>query len=172
MVIMTQRQSSTATWSSLHELLFGKRIEFVAPFAPEECVVRLEERSHRHAWLSWSKCLAVQVHRKDADRYGFRLHKDAGHNLDVWVLGDLQRLDEHSTLVRGYGLISPFTYLLIILALPLAWAVTQNTSTDIVMPLLLLALPGIGIATCWITSVSARNALIRTVYYTLGEEVL
>src|SRR5258708_24491338 len=144
MVIMMKRQSPKATWSSLHALFLGKHIEFVAPFALEDCIARLEERSHRHSWYSWTKCLAIQVHRKDQNHYGFRLHKDAGHNLDVWVLGDLQRLDEHSTLVRGYGLISPLTYLLIILALPLLWTVAQNNTADIGMPLFLLGFPGHG----------------------------
>ncbi len=83
MVIMMKRQSPKATWSSLHALFLGKHIEFVAPFALEDCIARLEERSHRHSWYSWTKCLAVQVHRKDQNHYGFRLHKDAGHNLDV-----------------------------------------------------------------------------------------
>jgi hypothetical protein len=172
MVIMMQRQLSTTTWSSLHELFLGKRIEFVAPLSLEDCIACLEERSHRHAWLNWSHCLSVHVHRKDTNHYGFRLHKDAGHNLDVWVLGDLERLDAHCTLVRGYGLISPVTYLLVILALPFIWMLAQLNASNLGTPLLLFAFPGIGIAVCWVASISARNALIRTVYQTLGDEAL
>ncbi len=61
---------------------------------------------------------------------------------------------------------------LVIVALPFAWTLAQFDAAAVGIALLLFAFPGIGIAACWYASMSARKALIRTVYHTLGEEVL
>ncbi len=152
---------------SLHAWLFGKRLDFVAPMPLEECASRLAAKSEPRRWVSWSNPVTVSL-SKAPDHYGFRLQKDVSSNVPVWVLGDLERIDDDSTLVTGHGSISPWTYLVMLLVFPLWFVILQHTSFDAGIPYITFS--GIVVTILWAMSVAARDSLIRIVYATLSNE--
>ncbi len=168
MLIKSKRKLKSQ--SSLHTLVFGKRIDFIAPFPLEECASRLAAKSEPRRWFSWSNPVTVSINAKEDDHYGFRLHKDAGRNLHVWILGNLERIDDDSTLVTGHPMISPLTYFFILLAIPLSFSIFQLNPFFTGIPWIIF--PVILIGSFWIASAAVRDSLIRVVYNTLSDEFI
>jgi|SRR5712692_1580792 len=161
-----KRKSKSQSW--LRGLIFGRRIAFTAPIGLEECAARLEQRSQPYRLFSWSGSVKVTIDRGEADHYDFRLHKDAGKNLNVWVVGDLDRIDEHATRVTGRGLISRLTYFIIVASIAFEFYIARDNSwvrDNLIFAFLITS-------AYWIVSAVARNYLIRVVFGALGNDVL